>query len=161
MPKAPGAEPECLAGRPALVSRFCPHMYADMVYGYVDAQGLGCPLHHLHFDANGDCIEQLNRCPKGVDGKERIGLRAYPVVEAHGVVWRWMGENPAPAPPRLFPEDEKIAVSRKLRRADENGCGELETAGPAGASQIGAGGNVRLRVPRDHETFYVYELGRT
>lgn len=81
------------AGRPVVMSRFCPHQGASLALGKVLGGSLRCPFHHWRFDGTGACVD--------VPGAARIPTTArilgvYPVAERHGFVWVWYG-TPEPA----------------------------------------------------------------
>src|SRR5689334_869176 len=85
----------------ALADR-CPHRFVPLSLGLLIGDELQCPYHGLRFDASGQCT--LN--PHG-DGKipPSARVRSYPIMERHGVLWIWMGNDteraPAPQPPEI------------------------------------------------------------
>src|SRR3546814_44705 len=84
----------------ALYGRF-PHRFAPLVQGSVVDDALACPYHGLQFAGDVRCIFN----PHG-EGKIPPGLqvRAYPLLERHGVLWLWGGE-PERAHPAMLPDD--------------------------------------------------------
>jgi phenylpropionate dioxygenase-like ring-hydroxylating dioxygenase large terminal subunit len=85
-------------GTIAAVDATCPHRGADLGEGRVVDGALQCPYHGFRFAADGRCVAAP------CEGREfRIGaelaVRAYPVREAHGLVWLWWG-----APRERYPE---------------------------------------------------------
>jgi 5,5'-dehydrodivanillate O-demethylase oxygenase subunit len=94
-----------LAGSYGLLGRHCAHRGADLSYGYVDRCGLRCHYHGWQFDASGRCLEQpyddlVN--PKG-HYKDKIKQKAYPIEEKAGLLWAYMGPEPAPLVPDWEP----------------------------------------------------------
>jgi len=84
--RAESGEPVALEGR-------CPHRFAPLHLGRIEADRIACPYHGLVFDSTGACV--LN--PHG-DIPDAAKLKTYPVVERDGIVWVWMGD-PAKADP--------------------------------------------------------------
>lgn len=95
-------------GRPALISRECPHMGASLAEGKIVNGLLQCPFHHWRFEKTGACAE--------VPGVDRIpraaSVRSYPVVECHGYVWAWYGSREPMFP---LPELPALATGSRLR----------------------------------------------
>jgi 5,5'-dehydrodivanillate O-demethylase len=94
-----------LSGVYGLLGRHCAHRGADLSYGLVEKCGLRCHYHGWRYDADGRCLEQpyddlVN--PKG-RYKEKIHQRAYPVEEKAGMLWIYMGPQPAPLVPNWEP----------------------------------------------------------
>ena len=71
----------------------CPHRFAPLSKGQLDGDTVVCAYHGLGFDGSGACV----RNPHGPVIRS-LGVRAYPVAEAHRALWIWMGE-PALADP--------------------------------------------------------------
>ena len=64
--------------------------------------GLRCPYHGWVFDATGQCIEQPfeDRVNPEARYKDRIKITAYPVQELGGMLFAYLGPQPAPLLPR-------------------------------------------------------------
>ncbi|QJW83776.1 Rieske 2Fe-2S domain-containing protein [Ramlibacter terrae] len=80
-------------GAPVALQNRCPHRSAPLHMGRVcDNGNLECGYHGLQFDATGACV----RNPHG-PGVIPIaaGVRSFPAVERHTLVWIWMGDGPA------------------------------------------------------------------
>lgn len=77
----------------------CPHRGASLACGMTDGSGLRCAYHGWFFDAAGDCLETPAE-PAGSRLKDRIKLTGYPVREMGGLVWAYLGPQPAPLLPR-------------------------------------------------------------
>ncbi len=94
-----------LSGTWGLVERNCPHRRADMAYGFVEPQGLRCSYHGWRFDEKGACVEQPYEdvAHPGVQLKDRIRIKSYPVEEKGGLVWAYMGPQPQPLLPDWEP----------------------------------------------------------
>jgi 5,5'-dehydrodivanillate O-demethylase len=82
-----------------LVKEKCPHRFASLAYGRVDAEGIRCPYHGWKFNKGGQCIEQPAE-PTNSPLKDKIKQIAYPVEKLAGLLYAYMGPLPAPLLPR-------------------------------------------------------------
>jgi 5,5'-dehydrodivanillate O-demethylase len=87
-------------GRLGLLEERCPHRGASLAYGCVDPKGLRCPYHGWLFDADGTCLE-LPAEPADSPLTDRVRARAYRVAELGGLVFAYLGPEPAPLLPRF------------------------------------------------------------
>jgi 5,5'-dehydrodivanillate O-demethylase len=87
------------AGEVGLVEPSCPHRKANLSYGIPEPEGIRCAYHGWLFDVNGNCVDQPSE-PEGSRFKEEIHLKSYPVEELGGVIFAYMGPQPAPLLPR-------------------------------------------------------------
>jgi 5,5'-dehydrodivanillate O-demethylase len=88
-------------GAYGLLDRSCPHRAFDLAYGTVEDCGLRCSYHGWVFDETGQCLEQPfeeSRNPS-TTFKHRIRTRSYPVQTLGGLVWAYLGPQPAPLLP--------------------------------------------------------------
>jgi 5,5'-dehydrodivanillate O-demethylase len=87
-------------GACGLVEERCPHRGASLALGRVDGEGIRCPYHGWKFDRGGACIEMPaeNARPELF---ARGATRAYPVQELGGLVFAYLGQEPAPLLPRF------------------------------------------------------------
>jgi phenylpropionate dioxygenase-like ring-hydroxylating dioxygenase large terminal subunit len=92
-------------GQVACLSDRCPHRGAALSAGRVACQGsqVQCPFHGFEFDAAGRC-QLIPAIGRKAGPPKVMQARAYPVREAHGFIYLWWGEAPAPAvlPPLPF-----------------------------------------------------------
>jgi len=88
------------AGETGLMDGLCAHRGASLVYGRVEKAGLRCRYHGWLYDTSGRCIEQPAEVSRG-GREERFRQRAYPTQELGGLVFAYMGPQPAPALPRI------------------------------------------------------------
>src|SRR5206468_4712603 len=58
-----------------------------------------CPYHGWKYDASGQCIDQPLEPPDSTF-KERIQIKGYPVEELGGLIFGYLGPEPAPLLPR-------------------------------------------------------------
>jgi phenylpropionate dioxygenase-like ring-hydroxylating dioxygenase large terminal subunit len=93
-------------GRAIAIGNRCPHRFAPLDRGVVDARGtIQCPYHGLKFDATGACVEN----PHGrgaIPAAARVP--AYPLVERDRLLWIWMGD-PARADAAAIPDYHFLA----------------------------------------------------
>ena len=90
-----------LSGNFGLVDRHCPHRRADLSYGWVEQGGIRCSYHGWKFDTAGRCVEQPfdDIANPGTRLKERCSVKSYPVRALAGLLWAYMGPDPAPELP--------------------------------------------------------------
>jgi len=86
-------------GNYGLVGEHCPHRLASLAFGRVDSEGIRCPYHGWKFDSAGRCLEQPAE-PPGSTFKERIKHVAYPVQYLGGLIYAYLGTEPAPLLPK-------------------------------------------------------------
>ena len=85
-------------GRTALMQLRCAHRSVALDYGRVEGDCIRCPYHGWLYDATGQCLEQPAE-PAGSRYKEEIRIAAYPTQEMGGLVFAYMGPEPAPLLP--------------------------------------------------------------
>ncbi len=121
-------------GRLGLIGEFCPHRRASLAYGIPAIDGIRCPYHGWKFAATGACIEQPNE-PEGSTFKDKVNIGGYTVGELGGLIWGYLGPQPAPLIPKLdgFVVDPAIRmVGRALVPCNwlqimENSCDPVHT----------------------------------
>jgi 5,5'-dehydrodivanillate O-demethylase oxygenase subunit len=93
------------SGTLGLIDAICPHRRVDLSYGIPEEDGLRCMYHGWMFDETGQCIEQPFEETVHPDGrfKEKVRVKAYKVEELAGMVFAYMGPEPAPLLPRWEP----------------------------------------------------------
>lgn len=89
-------------GQLGLIAAYCAHRGVNLVYGMVEADGLRCPYHGWKFGTAGQCLEQPFEEAVRPDGtfRDRVRLPSYPVEELGGLVFAYLGPQPAPLVPR-------------------------------------------------------------
>ena len=92
-------------GAYGLLDRHCPHRRADLSYGIVEDCGLRCNYHGWMFDDSGRCLEQPFEEMAHPDGtfKERTFIKSYAVEAKAGLLWAYLGSQPAPLCPTWEP----------------------------------------------------------
>lgn len=90
-----------LSGKFGLVARQCPHRRADLALGIVEKYGLRCNYHGWAFDEGGQCVEQPFEDTNMPERNTKAGIKttAYPVAILGGMIWAYMGPQPAPCLP--------------------------------------------------------------
>jgi len=94
-----------LSGQYGLLERHCPHRSADLSYGIVESCGLRCNYHGWMFNAAGACLEQPFEdidAPE-VRFRDQIRIRSYQVQPLAGLLWAYLGPDPAPLVPNWEP----------------------------------------------------------
>ncbi|HEY0395122.1 MAG TPA: Rieske 2Fe-2S domain-containing protein [Candidatus Elarobacter sp.] len=88
------------AGRLGVLDEHCPHRLASLALGRNEEGGIRCVYHGWKFDVEGRCMEMPTE-PEGYSFRDRMRTRSYPLREAGGLVWTYLGP-PESEPP--FPE---------------------------------------------------------
>ena len=137
-------------GDVGLVDAYCPHRRAPMFFGRNEECGLRCVYHGWKFDRNGDCVDMPSE-PAGTTLQAKVKIKAYPVHEAGGLVWAYMGpKETMPEPPDYewmrAPETHRY-VSKTFENANYLQCleGGLDTAHSSFAHNNKLGDNTLLR----------------
>jgi 5,5'-dehydrodivanillate O-demethylase len=94
---APGADES--EPRYGLVAEQCRHRLASLAYGRVDHEGIRCPYHGWKYDLRGRCLETPPE-PSDSEYYGEIRQPAYPVHKLAGLLFAYMGPEPAPLLPR-------------------------------------------------------------
>ncbi|MES2510551.1 MAG: Rieske 2Fe-2S domain-containing protein [Pseudomonadota bacterium] len=90
-------------GRIGLIDRKCAHRCTDLALGRVEDGGIRCPYHGWLFDVKGKCLDQPAEASP--TAKDRIHMKSYPIHEAAGAYWAYMGRGEPP----LFPNYPALA----------------------------------------------------
>lgn len=75
----------------------CPHRGASLVLARSEGCALRCLYHGWKVDRSGSIVEMPSE-PEGSSFADKVRMPAYPVHEAAGLVWTYLGA-PVPAPP--------------------------------------------------------------
>jgi 5,5'-dehydrodivanillate O-demethylase oxygenase subunit len=87
-------------GRMGLLAAECPHRKVSLAYGIPEEEGLRCCYHGRLFDNCGRCLEQPAESPESTF-KDKVRQPSYPVQELGGLIWAYLGPDPAPLLPRF------------------------------------------------------------
>lgn len=86
------------SGKPHLMQLRCAHRSLALDYGRVEGECIRCPYHGWLYDADGNCLEQPAE-PEGSSFKDKIKMRAYKTQEVSGLIFGYLGPDPAPVLP--------------------------------------------------------------
>jgi phthalate 4,5-dioxygenase len=89
-------------GRLGVLGEYCPHRRASLAYGRNEEGGVRCLYHGWKMDVEGNVIDMPSE-PAASRMCEQVKHTSYPVREAGGLGWVYMG------PPDLMPEFEPPA----------------------------------------------------
>jgi 5,5'-dehydrodivanillate O-demethylase len=87
------------AGQLGILGLHCSHRGASLEFGRVEDEGIRCCYHGWVYDVNGRCLEQPAE-PEESTFKDRIKQPAYKAEELGGLVFAYIGPDPAPLVPR-------------------------------------------------------------
>jgi 5,5'-dehydrodivanillate O-demethylase len=88
------------AGTYGLIERWCAHRGTDLSMGRVEDCGIRCMRHGWIYMETGQCLDMpLEEEPFAADVK----MNGYPVAEAGGLLWGYLGPLPAPLVPDWAP----------------------------------------------------------
>ncbi len=158
------------SGNLGLIQDHCPHRGASLLYGRVEERGIACAYHGWLYDTSGNCLETP---AEPADSKLYLTVkaRAYPVQSYIGLIWAYLGPEPAPVIP---PYDvwarqdghRRIVVYPRL---DANWFQAMENSADPGHLQILHQGTAGNRKPAsttrgfiddvDHVEFYESSFG--
>jgi 5,5'-dehydrodivanillate O-demethylase len=100
------------SGDYGLIEPHCAHRRMNLIYGIPEEHGLRCPYHGWLYDETGQCIEQPYEETEDPDGrfKDKIQMKAYPVEQQAGLLFAYLGPQPAPLLPAwdVFVMDDVI-----------------------------------------------------
>jgi 5,5'-dehydrodivanillate O-demethylase len=90
------------SGTYGLLALHCPHRRADLSYGFVEECGLRCSYHGWAFDEAGNCLSAPFEDSSSGNSRFRDQIKqpAYPVQEMAGLIFAYLGPEPAPVLPR-------------------------------------------------------------
>lgn len=104
-------------GRVGVLDHACPHRGASLVLGRNEECGLTCLYHGWRVGVDGTILDAPTM-PPGSPFTSRVRHLAYPVVEAGGFVWVFMGAGELPALPR-FPFVDLPSSHRVIMKVRE------------------------------------------
>jgi 5,5'-dehydrodivanillate O-demethylase oxygenase subunit len=86
-------------GTLGLVADACAHRRVNLIFGIPEEEGLRCPYHGWLYDETGQCIEMPAEASDSTF-PSRVKIDAYPVEELGGLIFAYLGPQPAPLLPR-------------------------------------------------------------
>lgn len=102
-------------GRIGVLSEYCPHRKASLVYARNEECGLRCLYHGWKFDIEGNVVDMPSE-PGQSRFAEKVKHTSYPTREAGGFVWVYMGPADAmpefEAPPWAPTPSARVSIAR-------------------------------------------------
>lgn len=86
------------SGKLGLIADACAHRRVNLVFGVIEDDGIRCPYHGWKYDETGQCT-QMPAEPADSTFPSRVKLTSYPVQELAGMVFAYLGPQPAPLLP--------------------------------------------------------------
>jgi len=84
-------------GRVGFLDEGCPHRRASLALARNEQNGLRCIFHGWKFDIEGKCVDVPSEPPEQRDAfAARVPFKHYPVKEAAGMVWVYLGTRTTP-----------------------------------------------------------------
>ena len=111
-------------GRVGVIAESCPHRGASLFFGRNEEDGLRCVYHGWKFDTTGQCVDQMNE-PDDTEFSRKVQTVAYPVTEAGGLIWTYMGPVEKQPPPPLFAWTQVAVEQRHVNKTFEE-CNWLQ-----------------------------------
>jgi phenylpropionate dioxygenase-like ring-hydroxylating dioxygenase large terminal subunit len=102
-------------GRVGIVDERCPHRSASLFWGRNEENGIRCVYHGWKYDITGQCVDMPSE-PEATNFASKVRVRAYPALEAGGVVWTYMGPSDKQPPPPLFEWTQAPETHRGLTK---------------------------------------------
>jgi 5,5'-dehydrodivanillate O-demethylase len=99
------------SGELGLVSQRCAHRAVDLSLGYISEEGLTCPYHGWTYNTLGECVDQPFEAEKNTF-KSKCNLESYPVQALAGIIFAYVGPEPAP----LLPLFDFLQYDNALRQ---------------------------------------------
>jgi len=122
-------------GRVGVLDELCMHRGASLVLGRVEDCGIRCVYHGWKFGVDGAVLDIMNNADDRV--KDRLKAPAWPVREAGGIVWTYIGPKEAEPP---FPHYEFMDLpdeNRVVMRVDTNANWVQALEGGLDSSHVG------------------------
>ncbi|KKC25896.1 aromatic ring-hydroxylating dioxygenase subunit alpha [Sphingomonas sp. SRS2] len=85
------------AGEAVAIADTCPHRFAPLNKGSLIGDNVECLYHGLQFSPAGRCV----RNPQADLISPNMHIGRYPVVERHGLVWLWPGDERLADPAKI------------------------------------------------------------
>jgi 5,5'-dehydrodivanillate O-demethylase len=103
-------------GRLGLIGQRCPHRGTSLEFGHIEDGGLRCCYHGWLFDVQGKILEMPGE-PMDSTFNQRLKHTGYEVQELAGIIFAYLGPEPAPLLPRydvLVREDGLRSASGRV-----------------------------------------------
>jgi phthalate 4,5-dioxygenase oxygenase subunit len=106
-------------GKLGVLGEHCPHRGASLAFGRNEECGLRCLYHGWKFDTEGNVLDMTCE-PEASHLKDHLKQKSYPVREAGGFIWTYMGPKermPAFEPPAWAPSTQTRTSIVKMHTA--------------------------------------------
>ena len=80
-----------VSGKPYLIGGRCAHRCTVLHTGWVQGEEIRCMYHGWRYDGTGQCTEMPAEAPR----LKPVGIAGYPVHEYGGLIFAYMGAEPA------------------------------------------------------------------
>ena len=87
------------SGQLGLIGAYCSHRRTNLCLGIVEPDGLRCRYHGWKYSVDGSVLRTPGE-PKDSDLLSRVKHKAYPLSELGGIIFAYLGAEPAPPIPR-------------------------------------------------------------
>jgi phthalate 4,5-dioxygenase len=95
-------------GRIGFLDELCPHRRASLVLGRIEGDGVRCIYHGWKMDASGRVVDCPTQIARAEEFARNVPVVHFPVHEAGGLAWVWLGGAEAPPFPHLPFADEDL-----------------------------------------------------
>jgi phthalate 4,5-dioxygenase oxygenase subunit len=122
-------------GKVGVLDELCMHRGASLALGRVEQCGIRCIYHGWKFAVDGTVTDMMNNSDPKV--MARMKARAYPVVEAGGLIWTYTGPAEKQPPFPRFAFMDAPPENRSAMRVDVNANWVQVTEGGLDSSHVG------------------------
>jgi phthalate 4,5-dioxygenase len=101
-------------GRVGLLDELCPHRRASLALARIEGDGVRCIYHGWKVDVSGCVVEAPTQVIRPAQFAGSVAVRHFPVHEAGGVAWAWLGGGgapPLPDPPFLTAQSPYLWIT--------------------------------------------------
>ena len=144
------------AGRVHTWEDRCQHRGMKLSFGFVRGDHIACLYHGWQYDADGQC-QYMPALPDPAVPKS-ICVRTWPVAEAGGMVWAWLGRDQA-TPPRK--PDATALRTLYLDCPLTHAVTLLSTPNPLGSAASIAGALAQIDSPEGPLIIGLQSIGQT
>ena len=86
-------------GNLGIIDGLCPHNGSLLAWGVAEDDGLTCAYHGWAFNVKGECLWAPGS-PNTPSHLAQYNVKAYPLVEADGLLWTYVGQGEPPEQPQ-------------------------------------------------------------